>query len=171
MSNESHLHAGQAADTHPTDAARGPGYEVRDTNVWAVLKFIIALGLFIVVCQVALWGLLKSIRGDRTEAFDPKTTLAVEDDRRAVKLDLTAQRHELRAFEENVLAGKQPAGRNSGKTVIPIDRAIELLAERGVPPIPGPAKTQAEVNAHAGSPAPDAQKKGAAAEKGQGGSK
>ena len=36
---------------------------------------------------------------------------------------------------------------------VPIDRAIDLVAERGVPAGKGP-KTEIEINSHAGTPAP-----------------
>jgi hypothetical protein len=123
---------------------RGPGYEVRDTNVKVVVTFIVGLFVFLAFCEFAIMGLLKVLRTPGAESFTPEAPDVI-----------AAQLRRLRTEESNVLAGTAPAGKNSAETIhIPIDRAIELLAERGIPPIPGPLKTEAEVNGHSGTPAP-----------------
>ena len=155
--NESNLPADRPANLHPGDAARGPGYEVRDTNVRALVIFIACLFLFVAVAQWGLWALLGLFR-DRAgeEAFvkPVSTSSAVTPGQPAPpsEFGINEQLRQLRSYEKGVLAGQGPAGDSSGKTVIAVDRALDLLIERGIPPIAGPAQTEAEVNAHSGGP-------------------
>jgi hypothetical protein len=136
MSDESHLPAGQPA-TGVTD--RGPGYEVRDTRVSAIVTFLVGLFLFIIVAQVFLWGLLRSISSDKPE---PGAIAAPE-------LILTEQLRQLRKGEDAALGLDTEHKPGPGK--LSINDAIDLLAERGIAPVA--PRTAAEVNSHSGMPA------------------
>lgn len=145
MPNESNLPAGHPTETAPPDALRGPGYEVRDTNVRAVVVFLAGMFLVLLVVVVGLRGLLNSLRGRGSNW-----------DRSVENPDvITEQLLDLRRYEADVLAGKARAGKeSSGRAVLPIETAIEVLAERGIPPVPGPPKTEAEVNSHSAGGVP-----------------
>jgi hypothetical protein len=135
----------------------GPGYEVRDTNVRVIVVFLACLFLFMLVVQLALWGLLGAIRDEKSATFvrpDVKPVAVVDQPQRPEEFGIAEQLSQLRGYERRVLAGEEPAGKGSGKSVLPIERAIDILVERGVPPTPGPAKTEAEVVGRSGAPAP-----------------
>jgi hypothetical protein len=138
-------HESQAPFEEP---AAGPGYEVRDTNVRTVITFMVVLLVIIAILQMGLWGLLRGLRNDKIPAFTrpDETPIAVVDQPAQPKeFGIDEQLRMLRSHESEVLAGKTPAGKSSSRTVLPIDQAIDLLADRGIPPIPGPPKTEAEV--------------------------
>jgi hypothetical protein len=147
MPNETRLHAGEPADTHPADTSRGPGYEVRDTNVRSIVVFTIGMFLALTVTQFSMWGLLKVITGGKPERADPLSGPEVAG----------RQLETLRRDEGALLGGygwADPAKKKDGPVRIPIDRAIDLIAERGVPSSGGSARTEVEVNSHSGEPAP-----------------
>ena len=60
-----------------------------------------------------------------------------------------------RASEDAALGGygRADPGTKDGPVRIPIDRAIDLIAERGLPQAGGRARTEVEVNSHAGESA------------------
>lgn len=160
MPNESHLPPDRPADLHPPESAVGPGYEVRDTDVRVVVVFLVSLVLFMIVVQVGLWGMLKGLNSDEKKGdtfVKPEVDVraAIDSAAKPAEFGILEQYRSLKTYENEVLAGKTPAGKSSGKTYIPIDRAVDLLAERGIAPLPGPMKTEAEVNGHAGTPVSD----------------
>jgi hypothetical protein len=111
----------------------GPGYEVRDTNVRAVVTFLVGLTLLVIVVQVALWGLLRGMSGSfatpRTELAAPAT--------------IPAQLEALHKSEDETLAGKGG---------VPVDEAMRRIAEKGLP-LSAAGLTEADVSSHAGIPA------------------
>jgi hypothetical protein len=125
MPTESQFPAGHPSTTTGAGGGGGPGYEVRDTNIRAVVAFLVALTLFVIISQVFLWGLLRALSGDKPESATPLTTPDM----------IHEQRRVLNAKEDAALAT--------------IDRAIEQIAERGLP-VTGAGRTEAEVNSHAG---------------------
>lgn len=147
MPNESELHAGQPAEA--AFAGHGPGYEVRDTNVRSIITFLVGLTLFIIVSQVALWGLFRGISGGEPEPPSPLSTPAM----------LTEQLRALHAREDAALGLGKEAKPGPGR--ISIDDAIDRLIEQGIPPIE-PSHTEADVNSHSGTPAREIKTKDAA---------
>lgn len=118
--------------THSFDvsADRGPGYEVRDTKVSAVVAFLVGLFLMVFLVQVFLWVFLRAISGGKPE---PPSTLSTPD-------VIHDQRRQL---EQNEAAALKE-----------IDRAIETIAEKGLPIYTGKPRTEADMNSHAGSVVP-----------------
>jgi hypothetical protein len=118
--------------SHPTDVPtdRGPGYEVRDTKVSAVAAFIVGLFVLVFLVQVFLWILMRAISGGVPE---PPSTLSPPD-------VIHDQRRALEQSEAAALKG--------------IDRAIEAIADKGLPVYTGKPRTEADMNSHSGSAAP-----------------
>jgi hypothetical protein len=140
------LHAETSELAHPGPSGRGPGYEVHDANIRAIAVFLVGLIVFGVATQIGLWGLLRLLTGSDTQPRD-QTLSAPE--------VLTSQLRRLHAEEDAALGGEPSwVDRKQGKVRIPIDRAIELIAERGLPPGQAKPMTAVEVNSHAGSPVP-----------------
>jgi hypothetical protein len=113
-------------------------FEERDVNVWAVGKFAIGLTLLCVVCLALLLGLFKYFEnenggslprvdreiGVNAGKLPPEPRLEV-----TPILDLQA----MRAAEDQVLGSYGWIDQAHGVVRIPIDRAIDLLAQRGLP--------------------------------------
>lgn len=157
MPNESHPHAGHPAEPDPAPGV-GPGYEVRDTNVRAILIFVVGMVVLIVLSEIGLWGMLKGIMGDDTAptAKNEAASQSAASQSMEAPSVLTEQLRALRASEDEALGA--PASwvkTKDGKALrIPITDAIDRLAERGLPPATGPARTEVEVNSHSGTPVP-----------------
>jgi hypothetical protein len=150
----------EESQSHSPADGRGPGYEVRDTNVTAIITFIVGLFLVLTFAEVGLWGLLKMITGGKPEPATPLSAHEV----------VIRQRERLGQEEDATLSGygwADPA-KKAGAVRIPIARAIDLLAERGVPPVAGRARTEVEVNSHSGEPAPAIMDKDKGQDKGKG---
>jgi hypothetical protein len=117
----------------PADPNPGPGYEVRDTNVRAVVMFLVGLTLLVIVVEVLIWGLFRGMSNTHTQPQAELTTQAM----------IPQLLEDLHKQEDDVLAGKNG---------MPIDEAIRRLAEQGIPPTAS-GLTEADVNSHAGIPA------------------
>jgi hypothetical protein len=120
---------------------RGPGYEVRDTNVRALVLFAIGLSVMVVVSQAGLWGLLKAISGDEPEPPSPFKAPEV----------VHEQRVQLQAREHAALQGGYGwTDKAAGTVKIPIEDAMKLIADRGLPVTSTKPRTEVDVNSHAG---------------------
>ena len=132
----------------PADPGVNPGYEVRDTNVRAVVTFLIGLTLFILVVQVALWGLLRGLSASSAPA-DAAEVAAAEAQVTAPEM-LGNQLMALRNREADELGLNKGAEAAPGR--LTIEQAIDSIAERGLPAT-APGRTQVDVNSHSGKPA------------------
>lgn len=125
--------------THPdvTEPENPPiHFEERDVDVWAVGKFGIALVLLCVVCLALLLGLFKFFENQNG---GPRTQTQIGID--AAKLPPEPRLQEtpiqdlraMRAAEDRILNSYGWIDKDAGTVRIPIDRAIDLLAQRGLP--------------------------------------
>src|SRR4051794_4110727 len=119
--------------TPEPDHRAGPGYELRDTNVRVVTTYGVALVALIVVVNLALLAAYERLRSLRERE---ETPIPAE--------NLARQRTALQEHEENTLSGYR-YDRATGVVRISIARAIELVAERGVPKGKGP-RTEEQIN-------------------------
>jgi hypothetical protein len=136
--------AEHAPNAHP-DPGDGTGYETRDASVSALLKFGVGLILFMVVVQFMMLGIYRVFVAERPEATKPPTTT-----------NLYQQLRDLHHDEETNLESYGWVDRKAGIVRIPIERAIELVAEKGVGFGKGP-KSELEMNSHAGTMVPAAE--------------
>lgn len=122
------------------DAPRLQGHESGDVNVRGIAIFLIGLAVTTGVVLV-LMGLLFSYfaaREARRDAAMPvdrpaATQLAPEP---LLQTDPRRDLIQLRAEEDSVLSSYAWVDRAGGRVRIPIDRAIEVLAETGLPARP-----------------------------------
>lgn len=113
-----------------------PGHETQDTRPRAIMALVIGLAVLTLVALVAMWGLFKYLdaRQARSEApapplvearrLPPQPRLQVEP-----RIDL----EHLRAAEDEKLNSYGWVNRPAGVVRIPIERAMALVAERGLP--------------------------------------
>jgi hypothetical protein len=142
MSNESIQH-GQAPN--------GPEFEREDWSPKTVYGFLIAL---FVICTLVLfvvrgvYGFMDAYQRKRQPALNPLVTATGADTRVVTPADVgafpqprleTDERGQIRQFrlsEEQRLQSYGWVDQNAGIIRIPIDRAMDLIAERGLPSMP-----------------------------------
>jgi hypothetical protein len=116
-------------------------HEASDVNVWAVGKFAIALVLLSIAALAGLFGLFRYFE---QLAGGPAPSVARRYQVDAAKRPPAPQLEETpildlareRAAEDKLLNSYGWVDRASGTVRIPIERAVELLAERGLPSRP-----------------------------------
>ena len=123
----------------------GPGYEPRDANVSRLLLFGAGLVVFLIAVELAMLGFYRVFETEsRYQRPRPVRPTSPE--------NLYQQLRVLRGAEEVALHSYGWVDRRKGIVRIPIERAIELVAEKGVPFGKGP-KSELEILSHGGTPA------------------
>ena len=111
----------------------GPGYETSDINVWAVGKFGLALVGITILSLALLFGLMKYFQSreasEVAKNIDPAQVFPEPRLQQAPIPDL----QKFRAQEDQVLHSYAWVDQSKGVVRIPIDRAIDILAQRGLP--------------------------------------
>ncbi|HSS43821.1 MAG TPA: hypothetical protein VLO07_00655 [Thermoanaerobaculia bacterium] len=125
----------------------------RDVNIGAVLRF----GFWLVVCAIlvhlAVWGFFRLLEAQQNRAEKPISPMVAASLKRTppeprLEPDPRALRLKMLAEEDAVLTTYGWVDKKAGTVRIPIDRAMELLAERGLPPSkPMPAAPAAAASA------------------------
>jgi hypothetical protein len=126
-----------APDLHgDTTRSEAAGYERRDLDPGAVGLFGLAL-VVVLAIAVAIASLLihyKTVQQARQET--PMPRLAREREAPAkprLQVDAPNELRQMRAAEEAVLNSYGWADKNAGIVRIPVERAMEILAKKGLP--------------------------------------
>lgn len=133
--NHGHNPAHDPASAHPAE-----GHETRDVRPRLVVIYAVTLTIILVVVH---FGLLAAYyRMERQRPPEPVVNAPV---------NIYEQLQSLRRSEDETLSTYGWVDRNAGIVRIPIDRAMDLAATRGVPRGKGP-RTEAELISHHGTP-------------------
>src|ERR1051326_1575631 len=139
---------------YPTEPESNPtvAHEKTDADARAITQFGIALVLVLLLSQLGLWWLFNTFAQRESKLSPPVTALVraqapTEPPEPRLQANPQADMRTMREKEETVLNhyGWVDAGR--GVVRIPIDRALDLVAERGLPqfkptaPVTGGAKS------------------------------
>jgi hypothetical protein len=112
------------------------GHEERDVNVWAVGKLGIGLALLCIAALAMLLGLFRYFEKQVAGPAAPPREIASQDgspvEPRLQETPLQDLK-QMRAAEDQILGSYGWVDREKGIVRLPIDRAIDLLAERGLP--------------------------------------
>jgi hypothetical protein len=152
-------------EIHPVNPAQHGDYERRDIGVKGVLYFLAGLAVAVVLVYFIVDGLY-SYLDKRMEAgqlpISPLVTNSPKDTRHVSKADTEnafptprleederGQLNDIRLKEEQTLGSYDYIDQNAGTVRIPIERAMELIAQRGLPVRGQPAAGE--------SPAPQSQ--------------
>ena len=159
-------------ETHPANSTGNGAYERRDIGAGGVLYFLLGLAVAGLIVYFIVEGLFVYL-DKRSEAqqtpVNPLVTNAPVDTRRIPKdypqgafpnpkleEDERGQLNGIRLKEEQTLSTYDYIDKNAGTVRIPIDRAMDLIAQRGLP-----TRSQAAAGASpAASPAAQQEKKG-----------
>jgi len=112
--------------------------EPDDVNAVAVTKFGIALALMIIMSMFLLWGLFNYFKNQETAASPsgpPGPAAQLPPEPRLEKTPVLDLR-ELREAEDQALDRYAWVDPNKGVVRIPVSRAIDILAQRGLPSRP-----------------------------------
>lgn len=126
------------SETHniPTHTDNGSGHEERDANVSAVTKFGIGLAIISAVVLVLMVWLHNFFNEQTQRATPPPSPLMTERQLPPgprLQVEPAKDLDEVRAAEDSVLNSYGWVVPNAGVVRIPIDRAIELVVQRGLP--------------------------------------
>jgi len=135
--------------------SHGPGHDAKppegfdkELHYSAIWKFTIFVAAAMFVSMALMWGLYSFLKKGLVSTDPPPPALAgarVQPPPPAPRLQPEPPKdlRELRRREDAVLSGYAWVSREKGTAQIPVDRAIEIVAEKGlpVPPTatPGPA--------------------------------
>ena len=116
-------------------AAQGPGYETRDVNIRGAYIFAATLFAVLVVVIFAMRGLFWYY--ERTQTLGPELTpfKASRELPPAPRLqvDPKADLANTRVEQERILNSYGWSDQGTGRVHIPIDRAMDLLLQKGLP--------------------------------------
>jgi len=111
-------------------------HEAADINSKAIAGFAIGLLIVAVVIHFALYWLLFHYRDREARRWEPTTLVERKDEpppEPRLQVAPQADLAELRAAEEQTLHSYGWIDREKNLVRIPIDRAMEIIAERGLP--------------------------------------
>src|SRR5271163_1514681 len=158
-------------EKEPVKVDASLGYEGTDVKVSGIVVFLTALGIFVVVTAVLCIGIGKVINSELAKADGPVTKWNHPVDVRKLcnlasspelqkQFAQLAQRFptprlqtddgyqeitDMHAREDLLLENYSWADQGKGTVRIPIERAMELLAQRGLQVVPQTTETQAPV--------------------------
>jgi hypothetical protein len=127
---------------HSAPARSSPGYETRDASASGLLRFGVGLIVAIAVVQLLMLAFYHLFVSERPKPLPEQPESNIYQQLRALHGD-----------EDKALGHYEWVDRKAGVVRIPIDRAIDLVAEKGIRFGKGP-KTETEMNSHAGTPVP-----------------
>src|SRR5580704_15042296 len=132
------------AHDHEPPVNPGVAHERRDINVFQVSAFGIGLLLSCIVVVFAMWAMFDFFfaREDAKNADNPAALMMKDQNKLPPEPRLQAQPKvelkDLRADEEAILSSYGWVDPNKGIVRIPIDQAIDIVAQKGLPSKPSP---------------------------------
>jgi hypothetical protein len=139
-------------EIHPANSTGNGGYERRDIGVAPVLYFLVGLavaGLVVYFVAAGTYAYLEKRSEAQQAPVSPLVTNAPKDTRQLsadykdylkqsfpapqLEIDERGQLDKIRIDEEETLSSYDWVDQKAGTVRIPIDRAMDLIAQRGLP--------------------------------------
>lgn len=138
-------HGKKSTVTRDLDLLRKLGYEPEEIGVHTVLRWWIGLGVFI-VGSLLLTALIEWVFVPRGAEKAMNNPLTVARRLPAAPNPILQARPkqdmvDFREVEDSQLNGYRWTNRSKGRVAIPVSKAIDILAERGIPTPPPPRPT------------------------------
>ena len=129
---EVHLPGGEAAAHHESH------HEERDVNIGAILGFGAGLVATAIVIHVLVWLLFMYFNAREAAQPPVEYPLAIEQEKRLppeprLQTNPRQDLADFRAKEDELLTSYSWVDRNAGVVRIPIDQAMQLTLQRGLP--------------------------------------
>jgi hypothetical protein len=137
-----HDAAHATADDEYLATPEGAGHEHTDANVWLIVQFAIWLTIAALITHLLMWGLFELFVKTRNDAAPAaEFPLAAQQERRLpagprLQAIPANEIFEFRQRENAELNDYGWVDRNAGTVHIPIEKAKELLLQRGLPSRP-----------------------------------
>jgi len=147
-------------DPHGAHGPAGLGHEPTDANLSSSTTIIVVTLVFLAAVFAAMWLMYVQFRSAAERRDTPPPPMAErQGDRLPPEPRLLTNEplnlDQFRAAEEKVLTGYAWVDERAGIARIPVARAIDLVAERGMPaPPPGPTGAAAVPPAGVAAPGP-----------------
>lgn len=126
--------------TTPTSAADNPDvrHEETDVNIRGIFAFAFGLVVVAAVIHLVVWLLFAYFSTRETARVAPRYPLAATEQNRLppeprLQTNPRQDLADLRAAEERILSSYGWVDRNAGIVRIPIEEAMRLVVERGLP--------------------------------------
>ena len=123
--------------SHPSSSGSAPGYELRDVNVRLFAAFITGLSVLTIAALLIVWGFTDFMSSRQHKSEPPVSplagTLPKEPPEPRLQVRPAADLQKVRVSEEEVLNSYAWIDQKGGIARIPINHAMDLLAERGLP--------------------------------------
>lgn len=148
--------------THPENQQGNGGYERQDIGVAGILYFLLGLlvfGVFVYLVAAVMYSYLEKRSNAEQAPVNPLVTNAPADTRKLpvdykdylkqnfpspqLEIDERGQLDKIRRDEEETLSTYNYIDKSAGTVRIPIDRAMDLIVQRGLP-VRAQAKTADE---------------------------
>src|SRR5580704_8940763 len=119
-------------------------YERKDVNVFQISAFGIGLLLAVIVSVFAMWAMFDFFyhREDAKNADNPSALMMnqrTQPPEPRLQAEPKMELKDLRADEDAILSSYGWLDPNKGTVRIPIDQAIDIVAQKGLPSKPSPA--------------------------------
>jgi hypothetical protein len=129
---------------HPVDNP-DVHHEESDVNIRGILVFAVGLLVVAIVIHIAMWGLFRFFDARQARRQVIEYPLAVQEENRLppeprLQTNPRQDLQDLRTAEQEVLGTYGWVDRNAGVVRIPIDEAMKLTLQRGLPSRSGAAK-------------------------------
>jgi hypothetical protein len=123
---------------HPAGENPAVTHEETDVNIRAILGFAVALIAVAIVVHVLVWVLFRFFEARAARQTTVEYPLAIQQENRLppeprLQTNPREDLRELRESEEQVLTTYGWVDRNAGVVRIPIEQAMKLAIERGLP--------------------------------------
>lgn len=128
------MHETKKTDAAPHDSR---GYESSDANVGSVAKFGLGLAIICGIALILMVVMLNRFRAEKKAAEPALSPLAAQREalppEPRLQIKPEADMDKYRAVEDSLLQSYGWVSREAGVVRLPIDRALELVAQRGLP--------------------------------------
>lgn len=132
-----------ASNGHAGEEPRNPHvhHEIGDVNARALTKFGMAMTALITIFMFGLYGMFQYLKNREAEAGLPKSPSALVNAQKLPpqpRLQAYPRRDmtEFKADEQRILGQYALIDPDKGVVRIPVDRAMDLIAQRGLPATP-----------------------------------
>ncbi len=128
--------------SHEVTINPGIGHEERDANIRAVTWFVVALIITLIVVLLLMRWLFSAFPQPQAEFSAPATTAEASELPPEPRLQVNAPEDlaKMRREEDAILDSYGWVDNQNGIVRIPISRAMELIAQRGLPPLKHPGR-------------------------------
>jgi hypothetical protein len=116
--------------------SKHPGYETSDINVGALNKYLAGLFGLLLFSILFSWGVFIFLENyEKSQNPEPTYAQAGQPLPPAPRLQVTnaSDLQAFRAKEQSIVSSYGWVDKNAGVVRLPVDRAVEIVAERGLP--------------------------------------